>query len=85
MRVKPTGVGANRVCWLAELCDANSEHSKHVGSHDSDIAGLWRLTGAYRIGFIARVNESKIWIISLLGPEADCTTMLRNVGNYKSA
>jgi len=24
MRVKPTGVSANRVCWLAELCDANT-------------------------------------------------------------
>jgi hypothetical protein len=68
MRVKPTGVGANRVCWLAELCVANS---KQVRSRDSDIADLWRLTGAYRIGFIARVNEPKIWIFSLLGPDAE--------------
>lgn len=78
MRVKPTGVGARRVYWLAE-------HSKQVRSHDSDIADLWRLTGAYRIAFIARVNEAKIWIVSLLGPKAVCTTMLRNVGNYTSA
>jgi hypothetical protein len=80
MRLKPTGVGreqgvlVDRTLWC--------EHSKQVRS---DIAVLWRLTGAYRIGFIAGVNEPKIWIVSLLGPEADCTTILRNDGNYTSA
>jgi len=79
MRVKPTGVGREQGRLVGRTL--RCEHSKQVRS---DIADLWRLTGAYRIGFIASVNEPKIWIVSLLGPEADCTTVLRNVGNYTS-
>jgi hypothetical protein len=43
MRVKPTGVGANRVCWLAELCDANTASMFEVMTTILLIFGDWQM------------------------------------------